>query len=422
MEKEYAHAGGNGQYPLSSKRLWDMADYSQTDAATQWQDYGKRICLPGSFGITNIHMEMTSDAPPLLSNATLERPGFVESPVNFSGLPETPGIPWSDDSFGTSTKSFQPPPDSWGDLYLQPATYFSPTSGTVNSSEELKAFERSSKTLEEFNASLETDPMLYPGSSMSNDLVHYYEDPETSLTHLAPPAIDYLGLPNASGRWNQHIELGNDMPLMPVKLPTIDSLHLPTGTGFWSQPDQLNTQTPLLQLSPTGVDALDSVDMPIRTAFNQNGPLNSNMLLDATIQVDDCSTEGETSKILLLQPQQLDSLGSNSTPSSISDECSQTSYECSQTRASENLTKALVDDSKHHSHAESLLSIQFEKSTLEKGLPEDCSSFQSQVARNQKTLDDSLCERSEEIKEVGYDTCFGMVRSLYEIVQDLEIP
>jgi hypothetical protein len=399
-----------------------MADYSQTDTAALWQDYGKRICLPGSFGITNIQMEMASDAPPLLSNATLEPPGFVESPVNFSSIPETPDIPWSDDGFGASTMSFQLPPDSWGDHVLQPATYFSPTSGTVNSSEELKTFERSSKTLEEFNASLETDPMLYPGSSMSDDLVHYYEDPETSLTHLAPPAIDYLGLPNASGRWNQHTGLGNDMPLMPVKLSTIDSSHLPTGTGFWSQPDQQNTQTPLLQLCPTGVDALDSVDIPIRTAPNQNGPLNSNMLLDAIIQVDDCSTKGETSKVLLLQPQQLDSLGSNSTPSLISDECSQTSYECSQTRASENLTKALVDDSKHHSHAESLLSIQFEKNKLEKGLAEDCSSFQSHVARNQKTLDDSLCERSDEMKEVGYDTCFGMVRSLYEIVQDLEIP
>jgi hypothetical protein len=49
---------------------------------------------------------------------------------------------------------------------------------------------------------------------------------------------------------------------------------------------------------------------------------------------------------------------------------------------------------------------------LENGLAEDCSSFQPQVVQNKEILDNSLSERSEEINEVAYDTCFGMVRSL----------
>jgi len=128
--------------------------------------------------------------------------------------------------------------------------------------------------------------------------------------------------------------------------------------------------------------------------------------------MDDHNTESEISRALLLQTKQLDSLDRNFTPSSISDKCSQMSYECSQNGVQENATTTLLDDSKCSSRVESLISTQFEKSTLGNGLAEDYSSFHPHVARNQEAIDNARSERSEEIHEVGYDTCFGMVRSL----------
>jgi hypothetical protein len=409
MENEYPYAGCDGQYPWSSKRPWDMIDYSQPGPAGQWQDQGKRICLAGSFGSPDIQMEMISDTDPLLSNAALEPPGFMESSVNFSGLPGISDLPWSNDGSGASPMNLQLLPDLWGDRFLLPASYFPPSSGTVDT-KEMWTTVGSSNALERFTGSLGTVSMPYPGRSTSDNLVHYPEDSRISLTHLDHPAIDYLGLPNAGGGWNQHIKHGNGMPLMPVELPSMATLHIPTGAGIWSQPNQLNAQTPLLQLCHTRVDSLDSIDIPKATILNQDSPLNSNLIHDTTIPMDGRSTESETSKAPLFQLQQIDSMRWNSTPLPISDNCSQTSYDCSQNRVSENVTTTLVDDSKYPSRAESLQSIQFEKSALERGLAEDCSSFQSQVAQNQETLNNALPEQSEETNEVEYDTCFGMVR------------
>jgi hypothetical protein len=392
-----------------------MVDYSQSGPVGQWQDkrhQGKRLCLPDSFGDTNIQMQMTSTVPPLPIAAS-EPVGFVESSMNFSGLPETSGLLWSNDGSGASPLNLQLSPNSWGDCFLQPAAFFPASSGIVNSSKDLQTFAGSPETLGLLTDCLQTDSMSYPGRSMSDDPMHYPEDPQTSLTPLDLPAINFLEVPTPSIPWNQHSKFGNEMPLMPFSLSGIAPLTSPTGTSSWSQPSQLGAQIPWLQLYPTGVDSFDSFDIPKEKVLkNQDCPLNSNMLQDATIRMDDCSTESETSRAHLLQAQKLDSLDGNFTPSSISDKCGQTSYECSQNGVLENMTTTLVDDSKYPSRAESLLSTQFENDTLENGLAEDYSSFQPQIARNQEALDDAQSERSEEINEVGYDTCFGMVRSL----------
>jgi hypothetical protein len=394
-----------------------MVDYSQSGPAGQWQDkrhQGKRLCLPDSFGDSNIQMRMASTIPPLPSIAASEPPGFVESSMNFSGLPETSSLLWSNDGSGGSPLNLQLSPNSWGDCFLQPAAFFPASSGTVNSSKDLQTFAGSPETPGLLLTDcLQTDSMSYPGESMNDDPMLYPEDPQTSLTPLDLPSINFWGVPTPSIPWNQHRELGNEVPLMPFSLSGIAPLTSPTGTSSWSQPSQLGAQIPWLQLCPTGVDSFDSFDIPKEKVLrNQDCPLNGNTLQDATIRMDDCSTESETSRALLLQTQKLDSLDGNFTPSSISDKCGQTSYECNQNGVPENMTMTLVDDSKYPSRAESLLSTQFEKDTLENGLAGDYSSFQPQIARNQEALDDARSERSEEINEVGYDTCFGMVRSL----------
>lgn len=245
---------------------------------------------------------------------------------------------------------------------------------------------------------------------MSGHPVHYHEDPQALLTPPRLPAINLLGLPTPSIPWNQHSELGNEMPLMPVSLSGMASLSSPTGTSSWNQPNQLKTQIPWLQLFPTGVDSLDSLDVPKKKVLrSQDCPLNNNLLQNATIRMDERNIENKTSRAPFLQAQQLDYLDKNFTPSSISDKCSQTSYECNQNGVPENATTILGDDSIYSSRAESLLSTDFEKSTLENGLVEEYSYFQPQVAREQEALNNPRSDRSEEINEVEYDTCFGMV-------------
>lgn len=208
--------------------------------------------------------------------------------------------------------------------------------------------------------------MSYLGRSMSGHPVHYHEDPQTLLTPPGLPAINLLGLPTPSIPWNQHSELGNEMPLMPVSLSGMASLSSPTGTSSWNQPNQLKTQIPWFQLCPTGVDSLDSLDVPKEKVLrSQDCPLNNNLLQNATIRMDERNIENKTSRAPFLQAQQLDYLDKNFTPSSISDKCSQTSYECNQNGVPENATTILGDDSIYSSRAESLLSTDFEKSTLE---------------------------------------------------------
>jgi hypothetical protein len=416
MGREYPFAGRDEQHPWSLKRPWEMVGHSQSGPTGQWQDkqhQGKRLCLPGSFGNTNIQMQMTSTMPPLPSNVTSEPPGFVESSITFSGLHEISGLLWSNDGSGASPLNLQLSPNSLADCFLQPAAYFPASSSTVNSSNELWTFARLPETLERLPDCSKIDSMSYPGGSMSGNPLHYPEDPQTSQTPLNLPAIDSWGLPTPITPWSQQSELGNEMQSTPVSPSGIASLNSPTGASSWSQPNQLNTQIPWLQLCPTGVDSFGSFDIPKENVLrNQDCSLNSNLLQDVTIRMDDHSTENEISRALLLQTKQPDSLGGNFTPSSISDKYSQTSYECSQNGVPENVTMTLLDDSKYPSRAESLLSTQFEKSTLGNGLAEDCSSFQPHVAQNQEALDNARSERSEEVHEVRYDTCFGMVRSL----------
>src|SRR5271168_1314030 len=162
MEKEYPYAECNGQRPWSLKRPWEMVDYSQFGPTGQWQDkqhQGKRLCLPGSFGNINIQMQMTSTMLPLPSNIASEPPGFVESSINFSGLHEISGLPWSNDGSGASPLNLQLSPDSWADCFLQPAAYFPASSSTVNSSNELWTFAGS--PLERLLACTTIDSMSY---------------------------------------------------------------------------------------------------------------------------------------------------------------------------------------------------------------------------------------------------------------------
>jgi hypothetical protein len=393
-----------------------MVDHGQSGLTSQSQDkqhQEKRLCLPGSFGNTIIQTQMTSTMPPLPSNVAPEPPGFVESSINFSGLDEISGLLWSNDGSGASPLNLQLSPNSWTDCFLQPAAHVPGSSSTVNSSKELWTSTGSPETPERLPDCSKIDSMSYPGRSMSGDPVHYPGDPQTSLTPLNLPAINSLGLLTLSTPWNQHSELGNEMQLIPVSPSGIASLGSPTGASSWSQPNQPNTQIPWLKLCPTGIDSFDSFDIPKENVLrNRDCSLNSNLLRGATVRMDDHGTGSETSGALLLQTEQLDSLDGNFTPSSISDKCSRASYECGQNGVPENVTTTLLDGSKYPSRAESLLSTRFEKSTLGNGLAEDHSSFWPRVARNRVALDNTRSERSEEVHEVGYDTCFGMVRSL----------
>jgi hypothetical protein len=89
---------------------------------------------------------------------------------------------------------------------------------------------------------------------------------------------------------------------------------------------------------------------------------------------------------------------------------SQTSYEYNQNDvASDNGTARLVHDSNHPSRLENVPSAHFEINTLQNGFAEDYSSFQTPVAQNQGTLDNTLFDQGEETKNVEYDTCFGTV-------------
>ena len=407
---EYPYTGHDGQRPWSPKRPWEMADSSQSGLAGQWQDkqhQGKRPRLPGSFGDTNTQEQMTSVIPPLLSNSAPAPPSLVEWSVGCPDLPAISNLLWSNNDSGTPPLNSQLSPDPWGDRFLQPASFFPPSSGTVNSPKDLWTFADSTKTLERFAGRSTADSMPYPGRSMSGDPVHYPGKPQTPLMHLDFPVTDFVGLPNSTGHWNQDSKLGHDLPLVPVNLPGIASFNFPIGMGSWSQ---LNAQTPELQLRPTGITPPDPFDIPSEAVLSdQDRPPNGNLLQDTTIWIDEHCTGGETSGALPLQSQQLGSLGGNFTPSPISDGCSRTSYERGQNGVPEGATTALVDDSKYLSRAESPLSTQPEKATLETGLAEEYP-FQPQLAQNQEAFDGTLSERIEEVKEVGYDTCFGMVR------------
>src|ERR1700734_3367712 len=115
MGREYPFAGRDEQHPWSLKRPWEMVGHSQSGPTGQWQDkqhQGKRLCLPGSFGNTNIQMQMTSAMPLLPSNVTSEPPGFVESSITFSGLDEISGLLWSNDGSGASPLNLQLSPNS----------------------------------------------------------------------------------------------------------------------------------------------------------------------------------------------------------------------------------------------------------------------------------------------------------------------
>jgi len=151
MEKEYPYAGYDGQNPRSLKRPWEMVDYSHSGLTGHWQDkrhQGERLCHPGSFGDTEIQMQMTSTIPHLPSNAASEPPGFMESSQKFSGLCEAPSLHWSNNGSGASPLNLQLSPDSWGECSLQPAAPFPASSGTVNRTKELWTFSGSPETLE----------------------------------------------------------------------------------------------------------------------------------------------------------------------------------------------------------------------------------------------------------------------------------
>jgi len=135
MEKECPYARYDGQPPWTSKRQWDMVDCTQGGPADLWEDQGKRLCLPGSFGNTDFQMQMTSDTPTLVSNLASEPPGYVESSVDFSGLPETSDLLWINDGSGASQANLLLSPDLWGDCFVQSTSYFTSQSGIVNSSE-----------------------------------------------------------------------------------------------------------------------------------------------------------------------------------------------------------------------------------------------------------------------------------------------
>jgi hypothetical protein len=421
----------DGQRPLTPKRPWEAVDHNQSGLAGQWQDkqhQGKRLCVPDSCGDTNKHMQMTLAIRPLLSNAASETPGYMESSLNFFSPNETSGLLWNNDGYGDSALSFQPISNSMGDHFLQPASSFPPSSTTANGSQELWSFGGSAGTPEWSTGFLKTDSIPYLGGFMNDGLVHCPEDAQIPQTYPDFQATDVLELSNPSVPWNQHSKIENEMQLVPAILDGVESLNAFTAPGSWSQPNHPNSQIPELQscllelysfdsfdFDPLDFDPLDfdPFDIPTeKVVWNQGSGLSCNILEDAGIQADDRSDESEACRALLLQPQQPDRSGGNFTHSSIGDKSCQTSYEGSRNRAPDSLTTTSIDDNKYPSRAESLLSTQFEKSALENGPADECRSFQPQVTPDRENHDNVQSERIGESKEVGYDTCFGMVRSL----------
>lgn len=396
-----------------------MVEYTQPGAAAQWQDQEKRHCHPGSLGNdntqTHMQMQMPLDLPPdmasLLPNAELEPAALVAPSMNLFRLPETRGPLGRNDGSGASPVNLQASINSWANCSLQPAAFPAPLSGTSNTPEDLWSSQQSSEILDMSLECLETESMVYARNHVRDDLAHYPEGSEMSLTNLNLPTFDFLGASKLIGLWNQPSELVSDMPLTSVGFPGVGSPYFLTGSGFWRLPDQLHTQTPQLQLCPPGVELFNWRDLPkSNVPLNQDSVLHGNLLHDTTIQIEDHSTESKTSGADFVQSQQLDSFEGNPTPSSMNGKCSRRSYEYSQNAAAlDNATARLLHDSKYPSHPESGLSTQFENDTLYNGLAEDCSPFRTQVPQNHGTLDNTVSDQCEETGDVEYDTCFGTV-------------
>ena len=325
--------------------------------------------------------------------------------MNLFSLPETRDLLWSNNGSGTFPVNLLASIDSWGNCSIEPAAFPAPSFGAFNDSEGLWTSQQSSEIPEMSSDCLETESMVYARSCMRDDLLYYPEDAQTTQTDLDLSALDFPRVSKPIGLWNQPSELNNDMSLTSGRFSGVRSSYLPTGTGFWMHPDQPLTRTPPLQLCPTGVDLLNSCDIPRPNIFlNQDIQLHGDLLHGTTIQAEDHIAESKASENRFVQSQPLDSFRDDSTPSPMSGKCSET--------ASDNATTPLVHNSKHPSRLESVLSAQFENDTLQNGLAQDYSSLQTHVAPNQEILDNSLSECGEETNDVKYDTCFGIVSLL----------
>jgi hypothetical protein len=416
MEKGYPYDTGDEGSHWSLKRPWDMVEYAQPDPVAPWQDQGKRHCLPDSFGDdntqTHMQMQMPSDTPLdtawALPNAVLEPTTLVKPSVNLLSLSESRGPLWSNDGSGASPVNLQAPINQWTDRSLQPAAFPTPSSSAFNTHEELWTSQQLSEILGMSSEWRETESMVYARSDMRDDLMHYPEDSQMSLTNLDLLQLDFLAVPKPTRLWNQPNKVGNDMALTGVGFSGVETSHFPTRTSFWREPDQLSTRTPHLQLRSPGVGLLNSCEPNV--PLNQDSVLHWNVFHDTTIQIEDQGTESKTSEGRFVQSQRLDSFGGSSIPPSMNNESSQTLYEYNQNAAaSDNGTARLVHDSEYPSRLENVQSVQFETDTLQNGFAEDCSSFQAPIAQNHGTLHNALFDRGEETNIVEYDTCFGTV-------------
>jgi hypothetical protein len=369
---------GDGGSHWSSKKPWNMVEYSQPGPASQWQDQGKRQCYPGSLGNANtqtyIQMQMPSDMQldmaSLLPNAELEPAAFVEPSMSLFSLHETRGPLGSNNDFGDSPVNLEASINSWANCSLQPAVFPTTLSGTLNTP----------------------------------------EDSEISLANLNLPTSDFLGASKPISLWHQPGEFVNDMALTSVGFSGVGSSHFSTGSSFWRRPNQLHTQAPQLQFCPPGVALFNSRGLPKSSVhLNQDSVLHTHLLHD----IEDHSTEGKMSEVRFVQSQRLDSFEGNSTPSSMNDKFCQTSYEYNQNAsASDTATAQLLHDSKYPSYPDSVLSTQFENDTLHNVLAEHCSSFRIQIPQNHGKLDNTPSDKYEETDDIGYDTCFGTVSLL----------
>jgi hypothetical protein len=416
MEKGYPYDTGDGGSHWSIKRPWDMVEYAQPGPVAPWRDQGKRQCLPDSFGDNNtqthMQMQMPSDTPldtaSALPNAVLEPALFVKPSLNPLGLFESRGPLWSNDGSEVSPVNLQAPINQWTDRSLQPAAFPTPSSGAFNTHEEWWTSQQSSEILGISSECLEPNSMVYARSYMRDDLMHYPEDSKMYLTNLDLPQLDFLAVSNPTHLPNQPNELGNDMALTGVEFSGVKPSHFPTRPSFWRQPGQLSTRTPCLQLCPPEVELLNSCEPNV--LLDQDSVLHWNVFHGNATQIEDQSTESKTSEAPFVQSQRLDSFGVDSTPPLMNNKSIQTSYEYNQNpAASDDGIARFVQDFKHPSRLENVLSAQFETDMLQNGFAEDCSSFQTPVARNHGTPDSTSFDRGKETNNVEYDTCFGTV-------------
>ena len=408
--EDYRSSGSGGGCKGISKRPWDIMNGVQPDGAGHWQEQEKRLCLPDAYEIVNPNIPLTLTTIPLMLTAPPNPPSLVAPSLNFSSMSEASSNFGANVDLEASPMFSQFPPDWRIGHSLRSVSHISSSFGTANSSEESWALKEPPDTPDPCFGSSEVCAILRPGSYTRGEYMPGSSNHQTPLAYPNVTETDFLGLTNTNGDCIQHSELGSDVPVTPVGFSRIDSLYLPPGVSPWSQPSLPNIQKPQPELSPSFIDWSSSFDASIAQSFNQDGLPSRYLSQNATVNMlDRIITENQDSKPVLLQQQKTDSPNCDSQFSPSSDTDDQIS--CSTHAVSKIVSTSQIGESNSPPRADSPLSIELMDNALENEVTKYCSPLYTGGAGNKGTFEHDLSEQEEKTNEVGYDTCFGMVRS-----------